>query len=210
MIKQKYFFIVILCLIPGLSVFWGCTGTSPRTDYYVLNSLPGTDTENKSLKERQGPAIGIGPLTMPPYLDRQQIVTRSGPNEVEIEEFHRWAEPLKSNIGRVLKDNLSTLLNTDHVVLFPWTRTARVEYQVFVDIERFDVGPAKEALLEVRWAIIRAADNEILRIKKTSLTAPIGSTGYAAIAAAQSQTLADFSREVAASISDIYDQEHGR
>jgi uncharacterized lipoprotein YmbA len=44
----------------------------------------------------QGPAIGLGPITFPKYLDRRQIATRTGPYELEFVEFDRWAEALSS------------------------------------------------------------------------------------------------------------------
>src|SRR5262245_19194049 len=40
-------------------------------------------------------SIGVGPVIMPGYLDRTQIVTRSGPDRVKLASFHRWAEPLE-------------------------------------------------------------------------------------------------------------------
>lgn len=210
MVHRNYFFIALLYLIPGLSGFWGCVGTSPPTDYYLLSALQGRDVEKINPETGQCPAIGVGPVKLSAYLDRQQIVTRSGSNVVELSEFHRWAEPLKINVGRVLRDNLSMLLNTEHILLFPWTKAAKVEYKVVADILRFDAGPDNKARLEVRWSIIRVIDSEILLAKKSSLNAHTGSTEYAAIVAAQSQTLADFSREVAASITDIYQSAHGR
>jgi uncharacterized lipoprotein YmbA len=93
--------------------------------------------------------------------------------------------------------------------LFPWTKAAKVEYKLVADILRFDAGPDNKAWLEVRWSIIRVIDSKILIAKKSSLNAHTGSTEYTAIVAAQSKTLADFSREVAASLADIYQSAHG-
>ena len=61
----------------------------------------------------QGPVIGVGPITVPKYLDRPQIVTRSGRNQLALGEFDRWAEPLQDNVLRVLAENLAFLIPTD-------------------------------------------------------------------------------------------------
>ena len=104
-----------------LILLGGCSSSSP-TRFYVLRSW--SDSMNK--KELQPSdrercvSIGVGPVKVADYLDRPQIVTRVTPNEVKIAEFDQWAEPLGQNISRVLADNLSALLCTKVVVVFPW------------------------------------------------------------------------------------------
>jgi uncharacterized lipoprotein YmbA len=57
-------------------------------------------------------SIGINPIVVPAYLDRPQIVTRIGANELEMAKFHCWAEPMEDSLGRVLAEDLSNLLFT--------------------------------------------------------------------------------------------------
>jgi uncharacterized lipoprotein YmbA len=63
--------------------------------------------------------IGIGPVTLPKYLDRPQIVTFTSPYALNVVEFDRWAEPLESTFVRVLAENLALLLPRAHVVVSP-------------------------------------------------------------------------------------------
>ena len=58
---------------------------------------------------------------MPAVVDRPQIVVRTGPNEVWLDEFNRWASPLEDNLGRVIAENLVAMLGTPHVTVFPQT-----------------------------------------------------------------------------------------
>ena len=59
-------------------------------------------------------------VTMPGYLDRNQIVIRTGTDQVEISAFHRWAEPLEDGIARVLAEEIGARVPTERIVIFPW------------------------------------------------------------------------------------------
>jgi len=52
------------------------------------------------------PRPGVGPVTLPPYLDRSQIVMSDRANELNLAEFDQWAESLQTNFTRVLGENL--------------------------------------------------------------------------------------------------------
>ena len=88
-----------------------CAGKSASSKFYVLSPLP-----QSKLSAAEGTTIGVFPVAMPDYLDRPQIVTRVSENEIKLDEFSRWAEPLKENFYSVLVENLSTLLNTAKII----------------------------------------------------------------------------------------------
>src|SRR5262245_12059468 len=62
-------------------------------------------------------SIAVGPVAVPAMVDRPQIVVVTGPNEVRLDEFNRWAAPLQNNISRVVAENLTVLLGTPRVTL---------------------------------------------------------------------------------------------
>ncbi|MDH5298187.1 MAG: PqiC family protein, partial [Desulfobulbaceae bacterium] len=97
-------------------------GCVPRTDpvsYYQLSALE-AERSGTATADSDKLVIGIGPVGLPEYLDRPQIVTRLTPNRLHLAHNHRWAEPLGQNIARVLGENLSPLLGTDRILLPPW------------------------------------------------------------------------------------------
>ena len=100
-------------------------------------------------------SLGIGPIELPPYVDRPQIVTRSGDNRLHLAEYDRWGEPLKEGVARVLAENLSTIVGTDHVVLFPWKASEIPDYQITVNVTRFDATATGTAVLTARWSILQ-------------------------------------------------------
>ena len=190
----------------------GCVGTgqSPPSRFYLLSSIDSANDSFENPSSFDDAGIGLGPLRFPAYLKRPQIVTRISPNEIRLAEFDRWAEPLENNFTNVLKENLSILLNTAVILEPPWPKNANLEYQVVAGISRFDAKPGKQVVLLVRWAVIRVRDEQILKVEKSTYTAPLGSRGYDEIVRVQSQIVAEFSRDIAAAVQQLHLREHGQ
>jgi uncharacterized lipoprotein YmbA len=130
-------------------------------------------------------------------------VTRASRNELRLAEFAQWGEPLGSNVSRVLMENLSILLATDQVILFPKRVPISIDYQVAVEMTRFDVEAGGNARLDARWAIFGEDGKTMLLKGKSSYVEPVGSADYGAMVAAESRTLEALSREIAAAIRDL-------
>ena len=192
--------IVVAAIAVGLG---GCVGTSPPANFYVLSSITESGAAPAAVGNESRIAIGVGPVNLPDYLDRSQIVTRSSPNELKVAAFDRWAESLKSSFPRVLTENLSALLNTNQVAVFPWRKAIPVEYQVIVDVVQFDAEFGGNAVLIARWSIIGDGGDNTLVIKRSTITASANTDDYAELVSAQSQILAEFSREIAEAIKAI-------
>lgn len=203
---------MIIILGAAILLVSGCAGAmkSPPSRFYMLSAVQKTGAAEAVGKDFSDVRIGLGSINFPAYLDRQQIVSRISPGEVRLAEFDRWAEPLKGNFVEVFRENLAVLLHTEYIIMHPWTRTSNIEFRIVADVSRFDAQPGANATLIVRWAIFRESDGEILLIQKSVLTAPTGSSDVKAMVTALSRTLADFSREVAAAIQDVYQKEHGK
>ena len=191
----------VLSLLVSLVGLAGCLGgASPPSRFYLLSPLP---TPEAGAAAATGLAIGVGPVAIPDYLNRGQIVTWAGENQLALAEFDRWAEPLQKNLSRVLVLNLSTLLSTDRVALHPWNRSTPMDYQVIVDVGRFEAGTDGKASLLARWSIIDGIDREILRMRKSSFSEPIDADGYEATVASMSRVVGALSREIAEAIRDL-------
>lgn len=175
----------------------GCLGRSQPTKFYLLRSILSPQT-GEMVTAQEGLRIGIGPIDLPEYLDRPQIVTRIGESEHQLDEFNQWAESLTFSIARVLGENLSILLATDNIFLFPWRGSTQLDYQVKVGVIRFSGTPGGNAVLDVLWTIYKGNDaKELLDMKKSSFSRPTGGEGYEALVSAQNKMLEDFSREIA-------------
>lgn len=146
--------------------------------------------------------IGVGPVTVPGYLDRPQIVTRQGSDELNIADFDRWGEPLQESVPRILAEDLSALLQTDRISVFPWSISRPIAYQVVVDIARFDGVDGGAVVLEARWRIVDSADKELV-LKRATLSEAIGGRGYGAVVGAMSRALGALSRDIATALAAL-------
>lgn len=174
----------------------GCASTRP-SQYYALSSsaIPaGATMANIS--------ISVGPVSIPASVDRPQIVVRNGPNQVSLAEFDRWASPLKSDIARVIADNLATVLGTPQVSVFPQSSAAEATYRARIDVLRLESELGKGVTLDVLWTVSSGTKCPS-RSGRTTLTEPVQGDGYAELVAAHSRALGRLSGEIAATVREF-------
>ncbi|MCK5554281.1 MAG: membrane integrity-associated transporter subunit PqiC [Deltaproteobacteria bacterium] len=202
MLHSPLFRLAVLTLGLSLVVSGGCATTKPSR-FYTLSPVATSGTQTEG--ETAGPslAIGVGPIKLPEHLDRPQIVTRTSSNQLELAEFDRWAGSLKDDFSRVLSENLSILLATDRVTVYPWRKSVPIEYQVAVDVARFDAELGGNAWLIARWTVFGGRDKKVLFMERARISEPSSDQGYEAMVAAQSRALAQLSREIADAIKNI-------
>ena len=104
----------------------------------------------------------------------------------------------------MLADNLSALLCTKAVVVFPWRRAIPIDYQVEVEINRLDGNLGERATLEVQWIIFGLREpKKLLATRKLSLTEPTEGQDYRALVSAQSRNLETLSGDIATAINAL-------
>jgi uncharacterized lipoprotein YmbA len=187
-----------VCLL-GLS---GCA-SSPPTRLYVLPSMTGAETASPAAPRDL--TIGVGPVTLSPYLDRLPIVTRASRARLVLGEFDQWAASLQDLVTRALAENLSHLIPTERVVLHPWSRTVELDYQVTVDVMQFDAGPSGEVVLAARWRLLNAKEQALV-MRQARFTAAAGRRDYEATIIAMGHTLDALSQDMAAALLTIVQQ----
>ena len=178
-------------------------GTQQPTQNYVLNSLYSEEIETQAVADLNNIGILVGPIRMALYLDRSDIVIRDSQNQIRLAEFSQWAGPLQENFSRVLAENLSVLLATHSVGIFPGTRAMLFDFNVTVNVTRFDGIPGEKADLRARWGILDKNRKKMLFENHSVLTQPTKDESMEALIAAESRTLAELSREIAAAIKTL-------
>jgi len=199
---RSFGWMAAIALIAAPLLLSGCSESKPSR-FFVLTPLAATtDTGGK------GPALGVGPVVIPQYLDRPEIVTRSSDNQLQLAEFDQWGGRISDNITRALAENLSGILKTDRVSIYPWTDASALTDQISVDITQFERDPSGAVTLTAFWSISDAQSGKVLFNGRSNIQKPVGATSagadaYAAIAAAMSEALASLSQEIAAAISKL-------
>ena len=169
-------------------------GYSPQSKFYDLRSV-GQQTEVVSNKKM---SVGVNDVELPAYLDKPQIVSFDvGNNQMEIDEFNRWGEPLASMIQRTIAADMSAYL-PNSVVKIRSSLAEKFDLLVDVQIVRFDRFSGDEVVLEAWW-FISNVNGKILYRHKLLLKQKINST-YDGYVEAMSNLLAKMSKDMAFAI----------
>ena len=182
--------------------FLGCGSTEP-SHFYLLRALSPDNVSGLSEAKPFSQSLGVGPITFPQYLNRPQIVTKASAHEVELAEFHKWAEPLQENATNVLQENLSALLSTDRIVQYPWKRSNLPDYKLSLEVIQFDGTKSQEAVLKVRWTLMGDEGKSRLIEKTSHFTEPVVGPDYEDFVQAMSRTLDSLSQEIADAIKGL-------
>jgi len=187
-----------LWMLP-LVLFISACGSSPRSNYYILTAGSGSGTPPAG----ETPSLGIGPMQIPEYLNRSNLVYHRQGNSLEISNTENWAEPLDEGITRVIAINLAQLLNTQDVRFFPWHPKRAPDYGVKVNLLSLDASD-RQATLAAEWLVYRTANAQTVRRRVSRLHHPLpeGDTGPGQIAPAYSQLLWLLSKLIAEAVSD--------
>jgi uncharacterized lipoprotein YmbA len=177
----------------------GCSVLEPQADptrFYVLTPVVETVASPPYL----GTVVAIGPVALPSYLDRPQIVTRSASNQVTIQEFERWAEPLPSSFARVLEQNLAASLGVPAVVRYAATGGLSNVLKLEVDVLRFEANAGREAELRARWNLKDAHTRKTLLVRESRHTRPIADHDTAGAVSGLSECIGELSLEISRAI----------
>jgi uncharacterized lipoprotein YmbA len=175
----------------------GCA-SSPPVRFYVVTPLAGPAPAARA----PGPAVVVSAVRLPEYLERPQLVTRSGDNRLRLEEFDQWGGNLAKDLTRVMTENLSLLLGSDGVVAAPHTQRARPDYRVEIEVLRFERAGDARVHLAAKWRLLRGADGSPLASPTTVLeSGPLPeAAGIEHTVAAMSAVYGELSRVIAQAV----------
>jgi uncharacterized lipoprotein YmbA len=196
--------IIILAII--LLSSQGCISVprSPSPSFYTLQPVKESEDNIKpTATNLDNVVIGIGPLSLPDYFNRPQIVTRNSDDTISFAEFHRWAEPLDRAMCRTIAQNLSVLLAKTNVEIFPWNGAIPIKYQVIGEVIELDYRLGKEAQMFVQWSILDSQEKKILFTKRSEYRRPIATSNYSDLVQAMSFILGQASAEIVQVLSEL-------
>jgi uncharacterized protein len=188
-----------VCLLGGLlpALLTACA-VGQQTRFYTLTRATEPTVAARS---GNGLVIGLGPVTLPPYLDRPDIVTRQGANQMRLPDVYRWAEPLQPLMTRMLAEDLYALLDASDVIPLPQRGDIRLDRAIEVEVGRFDATEDGEVTLDARWRIYGGDEHTLITSGRSILTeAGAPPPDYDAIVAAMSRAVGRLSQEIAAAI----------
>lgn len=170
-----------------------CRASSPAR-FYILDPMATADGAPAGTY-----AVAVGPVSVPPVVDRPQFVVQVAPNRIELDEFNRWASPLDDSIARVVAGNLTVLLGTPRVASGRLAAGLGPTYRVEIDVQRFESILGESVLVDAVWAVQKGTTRGA-RSGRTIAREPVDGTGFDALAAAHSRALATISADIAGAI----------
>ncbi len=181
----------------GAAVLVAGCGTSAQPAFYRLSpSAPEYGQAGIAY------TVALEPVTVPEIVDRPQMVLFATDNTVDVQEFQRWAEPLKANLGRVVADNLSRELGQKLVVAYPASGgMERPDYRVWIDVQRFESRRGVSATLDAMWAVRGPGTDRRVTGRTTAVEA--AGEGFEGLAAAHSRAAGRLSADIAAAIRSL-------
>ena len=167
---------------------------SPRSRYWVLATL-GTEVAEAPIAR----GVGVGPIALPSYLDRAEIVTRATPNRLQVAPFDLWGQPLAEAFEQVLSRNLEALVPGTLAAPLSW-RTSRLglTHRVTVQVTRFEGDAAGNVCLDAVWTLEgRGQETPPIATGRVEIREPVSESGIEPIVAAMSRALGQLSQRVA-------------
>lgn len=169
--------------------------SSPTASFYTL----GATSPQAGAHTVHPISVVVTSVTVPELVDRPQFVVRLSDNQVKLDEFARWADPVKSQIPRVVVADLAALLPGARVSVYPQEGDAGAAYRVRIELQRFDGAPGDGATVEALWSVSPPKGGALMS-GRTMAHEAVAGPGYEALTAAYSAGLGAISQDIAAAI----------
>lgn len=175
----------------ALALFLTACGSSD--EFYRLSA-----STPAAVGRTSGLSVTVGPVSLPGYIDRPEVVFQSGPNEFKLPSNARWIGSLQENISRVLAANLGQELHSNqvHSSLEPGFAS---QHRIAIEIRQFHGISGQDAILDLSWRIENAAGQTTSR-HSAVFHEPIVGDGFKPLVVAESQLLAQCAHAIAVSL----------
>ncbi len=197
--KKRYPLMHVFILVVVSFGIAGCASSRPAR-FYTLTPLGQQEAKLSAPAATNPVSISIAPVEIPDFLERPQIVTRDGQNELWLAESDRWAGSLSDNIAAVLAENLGVLLGSDRVYSYPRMGGGKADYSLVMRVLRLDCTLGDQVLLKAQWTLSAGPDRKDVATHVATFAERLGDKRYETMVAAVSRTLEQVSREIAREI----------
>ncbi len=201
--------LLYLILLPLLILLVGCASPSQPSRFYRLESdSPSLAMPQSMMPGQTLPLVGVGPVQLASYLDRPQIIERSGRHRLELHEFDRWAGTLQENTVQVVSAVLQQALgNQAQVIGYPWHSAVRPDYELVLRIHRFE-RQGERIRLDARWILLAQPAGRPLRLGRQPFEVSVEGGGMEAAVAAASIALERLAETLAEELTPLLAPQH--
>jgi hypothetical protein len=193
--------LAVLATALAAALVTGCLGgPTPEPEYFTLSAAAAPEAAPVAARPELG--LVLGQVELPRYLDRPELVTRSGSHRLRVWSFVRWGGSLRSDVQRVVADDLAALLGTTQIAVYPAEARFPVSARVLLELLEFGSAPGQPVALRARWTLA-GADGRALAVGATSLAQPPASPSWEDYVSAHRAALGAVTREIAERIATL-------
>ena len=177
----------ILTLSLSLALMGGCSigQQSKPSQFYLLTAEQDRNGSNITVPYD---VLGVGPINIPAYLDRPQIVVRNGQDvRISLEEFHRWGERFVKIFPCRCRNGSPPCGRPTAVVQYPAASNRHAEVWLTMEIGRLDGTVGKDATLDAWWSIV-SRKGDLIHTKRFTKTLPVANN-YESLVETESELL---------------------
>jgi len=175
---------------------------SPTPRFYMLSAMEDAQV-SKKINIIPAVIIGVGPVKIPEYLDRPQMVTRDKEGVLKFDEFDRWGESLDIGLARVIREDLTVELPGAKLTLYPWNPLTTVKYQVNVEVVQLDSELDGDMHIVMQWTVIDMQSSKAVIIKRSEFRSPIVPPNYSGLAKTLGVDCSSLSRQIAQALASL-------
>jgi uncharacterized lipoprotein YmbA len=179
----------------------GCGGLFPPpqadpTRYFVLTGPPpGPAAAGGRLR------LGLRTVELAAYLKSPDMIVREGTNELALQDYARWGEPLEAGIARLLRERLLDAGGVGRVDLQPFPLDSARDYDVSISVLRCEGGSGpgtrRSARFLATFEITKPGDGSL--VARRTFAAPDAAwngTDFAELAALLSADVGTLGQEI--------------
>ena len=184
---------VCAACLGAAAILAACAGQQDH--FYALTTLP----ENAPAATAAFTTHVMLTISLPPLVDRRQMVIATSADQLLVLEHERWAAPLSDlvmqTLGRDLEQRRADVLVADR----GFDQPSLIPVKIRVDIVHMSVRAGGQATLEAHWRVVDARRNTD-EVGGETFTSPVAGGDYAAVARAFSNDLSSLADRLAAKI----------
>ena len=176
----------------------GCVSVpnSPNPKFYTLYT-PDKEKSSQEFNVLDNTIIGVGPVRIPEYLNRPQIMVSNKDRTIVFDEFNRWAESLDFALARLINKDLTLMLKDAAFQMFPWDMAVAVKYQVIADVVQLENNLNRDLVFVTQWSIINLEKKRAVFTKRSEFNQSISPHNYYGLTEALSEVVMSLSAEIA-------------
>lgn len=138
------------------AVLVGCA-ESPKSRFYTLSALDQPGAIDPVAKA----PFQVDAVSLPTSLERPQIIRAVNDNVIQVNEYERWAGPLREMFSRVLIEDLASRMGLSPALLI-WNAPSASDRILSVRVSDFSADLDGQVALEASWTLSNGQGQTIL------------------------------------------------